>query len=386
MDRSVIAAARSATDTAPLRRHAIVIGIACSSAAVLIFEIALTRIFAVAQFYHFAFMTVSLALLGFGASGSALTAFPALGRGGPHRWALLSFCQSISTLGAYALTNALPFDSFSIAWDARQVVYLVASYLALAAPFFFGGAVVGALLSGGHEDGHGDARLRSRIASHRVYAANLVGSGAGCLLALGGLAWFGGAGVIAAAALMAMLAALSFESASNRKSIPFAKMKKLKVRVPTDATARPVLSEAEGTRWPSKLLRRGGAISFTAVAIGLIVLIAAWMLRPPDLLTLRLSPYKDLSAALRYPGAQVISTRWNASSRVDHVRSAGIRSLPGLSFAFRGSPPPQDGLTFDGDDLSPIPLIDLRDARFVPHLLTSLPFTLRPNADVLILE
>lgn len=61
----------------------IVLGIACSSAAVLVFEIALTRVFAVAQFYHFAFMTVSLALLGFGASRSALTAFLALGCGEP---------------------------------------------------------------------------------------------------------------------------------------------------------------------------------------------------------------------------------------------------------------------------------------------------------------
>src|SRR3990172_4338635 len=102
------------------------VAIACSSAAALTFEIALTRVFAVTQFYHFAFMTVSLALLGFGASGSALAAFPGLGRGGPHRWAALAFCQSIGTIGAYALANALPFDSFSIAWDGRQVLYLAA--------------------------------------------------------------------------------------------------------------------------------------------------------------------------------------------------------------------------------------------------------------------
>ena len=345
------------------QRYAVVVGIACSSAAVLIFEIALTRIFAVAQFYHFAFMTVSLALLGFGASGSALTAFPALGRGGPRRYALLAFGQSISTLGAYALTNALPFDSFSIAWDTRQVGYLVIYYLALAVPFFFGGAVVGALLSKSSLSSfsspdstfHSPQNMRPSPAStasaarfmpsHRVYAANLVGSGAGCLLALGGLAWLGGVGVIATAALTAMLAALCFEWASARRSIPFG-----------------------------------------AALIGSIGLMAVWMPRPPDAFDLRLSPYKDLSAALRYPGAQVITTRWNASSRVDHVLSAGIRSLPGLSFTFRGDPPPQDGLTFDGDDLSPIPRIDPQRAAFVSYLLISLPFELRPGSDALILE
>ena len=55
------------------------------SAATLTFEITLTRLFSVAQFYHFAFMIVSIALLGFGASGTALTLFPTLGRSDPCR-------------------------------------------------------------------------------------------------------------------------------------------------------------------------------------------------------------------------------------------------------------------------------------------------------------
>jgi hypothetical protein len=48
------------------------------SASTLAFEIVLSRLFSIAQFYHFAFMTVSLALLGAGASGTALSVFPAL--------------------------------------------------------------------------------------------------------------------------------------------------------------------------------------------------------------------------------------------------------------------------------------------------------------------
>jgi len=119
------------------------VGVGASSAAVIVFEIVLTRIFAVSQFYHFAFMTVSLALLGFGASGTALAVFPRLGRGGPRRWAALALAQAVTTLGAYLVINRLPFDSFSIAWDRRQILYLVGYYLALAVPFFFGGAVIG---------------------------------------------------------------------------------------------------------------------------------------------------------------------------------------------------------------------------------------------------
>ena len=79
------------------------------SAATLTFEINLTRLFSVAQFYHFAFMIVSIALLGFGASGTALAIFPALLRGDPaRRLAQLSLAAGLSLLGAYLLTNWLP--------------------------------------------------------------------------------------------------------------------------------------------------------------------------------------------------------------------------------------------------------------------------------------
>jgi len=42
------------------------LGVFLLSMASLAFEITLTRVFSVAQWYHFAFMTVSIALLGFG--------------------------------------------------------------------------------------------------------------------------------------------------------------------------------------------------------------------------------------------------------------------------------------------------------------------------------
>ncbi len=316
-------------------RPAVALGVGASSAAVLTFEIALIRVFAVTQFYHFAFLTVSLALLGFGASGSALAAFPRLGRGGPRRWSFLAFAQALTTVVAYAVINALPFDSFAIAWDRRQILYLAVYYLALAVPFFFGGAVIGTLLA---ESGDGTA------GSHRVYAASLVGSGIGCLVALGGLDVAGAERIIALAAAVAVVGALSFASA-----------------VPS---------------------RRG--LLWAEVGFGAVILVLVFV--TPSFFEMRLSPYKGLSAALRYPGAQVIETAWERGTRVDHVRSDGIRSLPGLSFTYPGAPTSQDGVTFDGDDLSPIPRVAAGDADFVPYLLGSLPYELRPGADALVLE
>ncbi len=310
-------------------------GVAASSAGVLAFEIALTRVFAVTQFYHFAFLSVSLALLGFGASGSALTAFPALGRGGPRRWSQLAIAQSITTVGAYVVTNVLPFDSFAIAWDRRQILYLLIYYLALAVPFFFGGLVVAVLLTGRGQ--------RVPVPSHRIYAASLAGSGAGAVVALVGLDGLGGEATILLSTALAMGAALAFDRA---------------------------LAE-----------RRRGQV--TAAVAGGLLLLAFWVPAPLDM---RLSPYKDLSGALRYPGAEIVATDWDQGTRVDLVVSDGIRSLPGLSLTYAGAPPRQDGVTFDGDDLSPVPRLDPAEAEFAHHLLGSLAFRLRPDADVLVLE
>jgi hypothetical protein len=313
------------------------VGVAAVSAAILIFEIALSRIFAVSQFYHFAFLAVSLALLGFGASGSALAAFPSLGRGGPRRWSRLAVAQAVTTLGAYVVINSLPFDSFAVAWDRRQLLYLAVYYVSLAVPFFFGGAVIGILLS---------ARAsRPSVASHHIYAASLVGSGAGCLVALRGVDVLGGERTVALAALVAALGAVVFAGGD-----------------PVENRRRP----------PGSVL--------AALALAPLVVFT------PSFFELKLSPYKDLSAALRYPGAEVVSSEWDQGTRVDHLRSDGIRSFAGLSLSYAGTLDPQDGLTFDGDNLSPIPRVPPQDARFAPYLLGALAFEMRPGADALVLE
>ncbi|NOR83578.1 MAG: hypothetical protein GQ526_08810, partial [Ardenticatenales bacterium] len=57
---------------------AIYVSLFLLSAGTLVYELTLTRIFSLAQFHHFAFLVVSLALLGFGASGSLLASSPTL--------------------------------------------------------------------------------------------------------------------------------------------------------------------------------------------------------------------------------------------------------------------------------------------------------------------
>ncbi len=137
------------------------------SAGALCFEVALLRLYAIQQFYHFAFLIVSLALLGTAAGGTVLAL-----RRSPSQPASLAVGFAVSILLAYAVLNLLPFDSYAVAWDRRQLAVLALYFSSAAVPFFFHGWFTGAALAtAGARPG-------------RVYAANLAGAAAGPLLAL----------------------------------------------------------------------------------------------------------------------------------------------------------------------------------------------------------
>src|SRR5438094_9583331 len=55
--------------TASISGGALAAGVALSSFSALLLELALTRLFSVVLFYHFAFLAISIALLGLGAGG-----------------------------------------------------------------------------------------------------------------------------------------------------------------------------------------------------------------------------------------------------------------------------------------------------------------------------
>lgn len=318
------------------------------STATLAFEINLTRLFSVAQFYHFAFMIVSIALLGFGASGTALTIFPALQKEDPQkRLSQLGFAMGVSMLVAYLLTNHPPFDSFSIAWDRRQVWILILHYIALAAPFFFSGMALGFLLNAFPQS------------AGTTYAVNLLGSAAGCVIALLAPSYLGAEGMVTLSVTLACLAGIASS-----------------FRAPTFSN--------------SLVLALSALLLFSLFDLGL-----RFSGNPSfAFLELRLSPYKSLSYALQTPGAQVIHREWNAFSRVDVVRSGAIHSVPGLSYRYLERLPSWDGLLVDGDDLSPIlqspqfsPSAQFSsDSTFVHYLPHALALLLRLEADVLILE
>jgi hypothetical protein len=331
------------------------LGIFLLSMAGLCLEITLTRIFSLAQWYHFAFMAVSIALLGFGASGSFLSLFPNLVKKNPTRLlAGLSMLLALGILASYLNINYIPFDSYRIAWEREQILFLAIYYLFLALPFFFSGLAIGVLLAAQPEQ------------AGKIYSFNLAGSALGCLAAVVALPLLGGARTVMFSALLGALAAIAFALEGS-------------------PSPNPSLG-GRGTQTPPPRRGRLGGGGFCQLLVSGLIALALLFLTvcPPSFLEIRLSPYKGLSQALLYPGAEVVFSRWNAFSRVDVIESQGVKSAPGLSLAHPDPLPPQLGLFTDGDNLSPITRPE--KLGFIDYLPVSLPHRLRSGAKALIIE
>lgn len=318
------------------------------STSALAFEINLSRFFSVAHFYHFSFMIVSLALLGYGASGTYWALFPVKEKGNiRQKTGWIAFGQAITILGSYLYANQIPFDSFSIAWDPKQILLLGNQFICLAMPFFFHGLAVSLILA--------DETTKA----NKTYAANMLGSSMGCLIAFIAIGKLGIEGtVMFCCSISALAAIICFTS-----------------KIHLGLSGKQTIQEWIGTSL-SLILIACSLVDFGARLLGRGI-----SLIPP----INISPYKALSQALQVPGAKVINHKENSYSRIDVVRGASTRSFPGLSYRCMQEIPTQDGLLVDGNEISPIINTSIQT-----DLLACLPgaaaYRLRPKAETLIIE
>lgn len=100
------------------------------------------------------------------------------------------------------------------------------------------------------------------------------------------------------------------------------------------------------------------------------------------------SPYKPLRQALQFPQAQILETQWGPLGRVDLIESGMIRFAPGLSLRYQERLPDQLGITIDGGQMGAITRFDgeIAGLDFLTYLPSSAAFSLRPNAQVLLLQ
>jgi hypothetical protein len=167
--------------------RASLVGIAAVSAALLMTELALTRIFSVTMYYHFAFLAISIALFGLSASGVLVFVL--------RRRLAAAGTQELLTAGAliHGLATLLALALLvrirvGLNYTPGNLVLMLTIYLLAALPFLTGGAVISLAF----------ARMSSRISV--LYAADLLGAAAGCLVLIPLLNLLGAPGVVMTAA------------------------------------------------------------------------------------------------------------------------------------------------------------------------------------------
>jgi hypothetical protein len=161
------------------RDRALLGGVALSSFAALLLELALTRLFSVVLFYHFAFLAISIALLGLGAGG----VFAYLRKDSLSRYETRALVARLCNLNALIVPVVLVVAlriPVSLHLSSANFLRLTAIYLASAVPFFMTGLQFSVVFS--------------RESSHipRLYGADLVGGALACLGIVPLLNWLGG--------------------------------------------------------------------------------------------------------------------------------------------------------------------------------------------------
>lgn len=323
------------------RRTLVYLGVGSVAAATLLYEVALTRIFAIAYGYHFAFLAMSLGLLGLGASGTLLgLRRPSRQPLRPALLARLAAAASLAFIAGYGVSNLIPFDPYRVGWEPSQLVLLAAYLLCFAVAFLLAGLVLGLPLT------------RWPHRSGGLYGANLAGSGVGAVLALVILDRADPTVAVLLAGLIAAVGSLGFACARSN----------------ADASAG-------RARHPERYLAAGVA--------GLILL-GLW--QAPSWLEIRLSPYKPLSQLNSVPDTRLLAHRSNAAARIDALASSAVHSAPGLTLQYQGGLPEQSAVVLDGEVVLPLTSRQGLTAGFLDGLPTSLAYQLRPASRALVLE
>ena len=181
-------------------------GIAAVSAALLMTELALTRIFSVTMYYHFAFLAISIALFGLSASGVCVYLVRRRLAAVDTR-TLLSATALAHALATLAALACLVRIRVGLNYSPENLGLMLAIYALAALPFFTGGGVMSVAF----------ARLTDRI--NVLYAADLIGAATGCLVLIPLLNWLGAPGVVMTASALSTSASISFAPRARRVRI-----------------------------------------------------------------------------------------------------------------------------------------------------------------------
>lgn len=308
-------------------------GIGLCSVGVLMQEVLLTRIFSFTIWYHLAYLTISTALLGFGAAGSILAVSPRVVERHPRALAAWSSAGAgVALLAGLAIVGPRPISPDALILDPVGFgLGLLGYYAAVALPFLLAGLAVATPLA-----------AWPRVAS-RLYAADLLGAGLGCAAAVVALSWLDGQ------AAVAVCAALFFAAAA--------------------CYAEP----------------RGLAGAFGAMALAVVL----WAPQAERWIELRPAETKTLGGALR-DGGRILETRWSPVNRVDLFARANLRdgfwTTYGRARGVQAPLPRSLSLVYDAHNGSDVYEVEDRASLgFLEGHLLALPYAILRDPRVLVI-
>jgi hypothetical protein len=313
------------------------------SVVILAFEIEVMRVFSTTSWSNFGSMVISIALLGFGLSGTLLTLFGGRLRNSPDAWLSSSaFALAPSLAIAHTLAQRVPFNPVLIATDAGQLWWIGLYYLLYGIPFFVGGIFIGTMF----------AALSGRM--HSLYFWNMIGSGLGGLLVLSFMFLFPPGFLIyplvCVAILPALLCCVRWDIEKDRFSVRL-----------VEALTCAVM----GALSLLLLVRFGGA---------------------------RVSDFKPERYARTYPDSRLVYQAWSPLGETRVYSSSYFHFAPGLSDAASAtlSQMPQNaflGLYVDGN--GPVGIMrkmSNAEKGYIDFLPMSAPYLLLPKPKVLLLR
>jgi spermidine synthase len=188
---------------APTSFLSALLAVALMSFSALLLELGLTRLFSVVLFYHFAFLAISVALLGLGAGA----VFACLRRQWLEKWSVSELGRGLCALNAALIFGVLEVVvrtavSLHLSWP--NFWRLTILYLVSAVPFFITGLLFSVVF----------ARHSSRIT--QLYGADLLGGSLACLALVPLLNIVGGPSAILFAAATVALAGVAWAQPGRR--------------------------------------------------------------------------------------------------------------------------------------------------------------------------
>lgn len=302
------------------------------SAAIIAFQLALMQLLSIVQWYHFAYMVISVALLGFGTAGTVLALSGK--RLLTHLcsslyWLMTGAGVSMALVTAIAQTPFFRFDSYLLFTDLRQAGLLLLTYLLFFIPFFLGALAIGLIFTA----------FIDRIA--KIYFANLLGSGIGGLIALAAVGHLSPQQLTVITGVLPLLAA-----------------------------------------W--LIFPREHILRYIITAVIAVAIIAwQWILPPKP----ALSQYKDISKTLLLPDARITLEKNSPYGLIQTVTSPALRYAPGLSLTATTTGTVKQAVFVNGDWLGAVLAPQLPGTRFIlDHTTLALPYVIAPRNNVLVLR